>query len=146
MKGFMIYNSMRKHGLQLGILPEMAAARNSSTPLTLDHDLDVLPEAGRRLTVAELAGHVDDLAGRLWAAGVRPGERVAIYKTANFDVWMLASAASRIGAVAVMLSPALDAPTVGALLDRLDRPTPAHRRAQARRAGRRAAGRTSPGG
>lgn len=122
MKGFMIYNSMRKRGLYLGIVPETAAARNSSTLLTLDHDLDILPEAGRRLTVAELAGHVDDLAGRLWAAGVRPGERIVIHKTANFDVWVLATAAARIGAVPVMLSHALDGATVGALLSRLDQP------------------------
>jgi acyl-coenzyme A synthetase/AMP-(fatty) acid ligase len=122
MKDIMIHRSIRKSGLQLGVVPEMAAARNGSTPLTLDHDLDVLPAAGRRLTVAELAHHVDDLAGRLWAAGVRPGEHVVIHKTANFDVWVLATAASRLGAVPVMLSPALDAATVGALLGRLDKP------------------------
>jgi acyl-coenzyme A synthetase/AMP-(fatty) acid ligase len=122
MKDFRIYNSIRKRGLHLGIVPETAAARNSSTSLTLDHDLDALPEVGRRLTVAELASHVDDLAGRLWGAGVRPGERIAIHKTANFDVWVLATAAARIGAVPVMLSPALDGATVGALLSRLDQP------------------------
>ncbi len=122
MKGFMIHNSMRKRGLYLGIVPEIAATRNSSTLLTLDHDLDILPEAGRHLTVAELACHVDDLAGRLWAAGVRPGERIAIHKSANFDVYVLGTAAARIGAVPVMLSPALDGATVGALLSRLGQP------------------------
>lgn len=122
MKGLRTHHAIRKHGLYLGIVPEVAAAKNGSTLLTLDHDLDVLPEAGRRLTVAELAYHVDDLAGRLWAAGVRPGEHVAIYKTANFDVWVSATATARIGAVPVMLSPALDAVTVGALLGRLDQP------------------------
>lgn len=122
MKGFLLHKSLRKRGLFLGMVPEMAAARNGSLLLTLDHDLDALPEAGRRLTVAELADHVDDLAGRLAAAGVRPGERIAIYKSANFDVWVLATAAARAGAVPVLLSPALDAATVGALLDRLDQP------------------------
>jgi acyl-coenzyme A synthetase/AMP-(fatty) acid ligase len=118
----MIHNSMLKRGLYLGIVPEAATTRNSSTLLTLDHDLDVLPGVGRRLTVAELAGHVDDLAGRLWATGVRPGERIVIHKAANFDVWVVAIAAARIGAVPVMLSHALDGATVGALLDRLDQP------------------------
>jgi acyl-coenzyme A synthetase/AMP-(fatty) acid ligase len=122
MKCFMIPNSIQQRGLYLGIVPETAAARGSSTLLTFDHDLDILPEAGRRLTVAELAYHVDDLAGRLWAAEVRPGERIAIHKAANFDVWVLATAAARIGAVPVMLSPALDGATVGALLSRLDQP------------------------
>ncbi|WP_173053268.1 AMP-binding protein [Phytohabitans houttuyneae] len=122
MKHLLLHSSIRRRGLHLGLVPEVAAARNGATLLTLDHDLGVLPEAGRRLSVAEIAYHVDDLAGRLAAAGVAPGERVVIYKTANFDVWVLATAASRVGAVPVMLSPALDAATVGALLDRLDKP------------------------
>lgn len=122
MKGSVIHKSIRKRGLHLGLVPQIAAARNGSTLLILDHDLDVLPGAGRRLTVAGLADHVDDLAGRLWAAGVRPGERIVIHKAANFDVWVLATAVSRIGAVPVMLSPVLDAATVGALLGRLDQP------------------------
>lgn len=117
-----IHESMPKRGLYPGMVPESAAARNSSTLLALDHDLDALPDVGRRLTVAELADHVDDLAGRLWAAEVRPGDHVVIHKTANFDVWVLATAASRLAAVPVMLSPALDCATVGALLGRLDRP------------------------
>ncbi|WP_406415580.1 acyl--CoA ligase [Streptomyces sp. NBC_00873] len=122
MKGSIAYKSIQKRGLHIGLLPEMAAAVNGSTPIILDHDLDVLPEAGRRLTVAQYADHVDDLAGRLWAAGVRPDEHVVIHKTHNADIWILAAAASRIGAVVVMLSPALDAVTVGALLERVDRP------------------------
>jgi acyl-coenzyme A synthetase/AMP-(fatty) acid ligase len=115
-------NRDRKRGLHLGIVAENAAARHGSNTLTFDHDLDALPRAGRRLTVTELAFHVADLANRLQAAGVRPGEHVAIHKAANFDAWVLASAVSRVGAVPVMLSPGLDAPTVGALLARLGRP------------------------
>jgi acyl-coenzyme A synthetase/AMP-(fatty) acid ligase len=119
-----------KRGLYLGIVPETAAARNGSTPLTLDHDLDTFPDAGRRLTVAALAGLTDDLAGRLRAAGVRPGDRVVVYKAANFDACVLAMAVARAGAIPVLLSPALDGETVGVLLDRLDRPhllTDAHK-------------------
>lgn len=104
------------------MVPESAAAKNGSTSLTLDHDLATGPELGRRITVADLARHVADLAGRLWSAGIRPGEHVAIHKTANFDVWVLATATARIGAVPVMLSPALPGPTINALLDRLDKP------------------------
>ncbi|MEU9439190.1 class I adenylate-forming enzyme family protein [Streptomyces sp. NPDC048252] len=123
MKGSTVYSSIQKRGLHIGLLPEMAAAVNPSTPIVLDHDLGVLPEAGRRLTVAQYAEHVDDLAARLWAAGVRPDEHVVIYKTANADHWMLAAAVSRIGGVVVNLSPALDATTVGVLLERVGRPT-----------------------
>jgi acyl-coenzyme A synthetase/AMP-(fatty) acid ligase len=118
----MISHSARKRGLYLGVVPETAAASNSSTLLTLDHDMDVLPDAGRRLTVAELADYVDDLAARLRAAGVRAGERIVIYKANNFDVWVLASAAARIGAIPVMLSHHLDSATIGTLLERLKQP------------------------
>lgn len=123
MKGSTAYRSIQKRGLHIGLLPEMAAAVNASTPITLDHDLGVFPEAGRRLTVTQYAEHVDDLAARLWAAGVRPDEHVVLYKSANADHWMLAAAVSRIGAVVVNLSPALDAATVAALIQRIDRPT-----------------------
>jgi len=123
MKGSTAYSSIQKRGLHIGLLPEMAAAVNPSTPITLDHDLDALPEAGRRLTVAQYADHVDDLAARLWAAGVRPDEHVFIYKTAGADHWMLAAAISRIGGIVVNISPALDPATVGVLLERVGRPT-----------------------
>jgi acyl-coenzyme A synthetase/AMP-(fatty) acid ligase len=122
MRGLFSRNPERRRGLYLGTVPEAAAAGHGSTPLVFDHDLDILPGAGRRMTVTEVAGHVADLAGRLWAAGVRPGEHVVVHKTANFDVWILATAVERIGAVPVMLSPALDGATVGALLGRLGRP------------------------
>ncbi|AXG81972.1 class I adenylate-forming enzyme family protein [Streptomyces paludis] len=122
MNGSVAYRTIQKRGLHIGLLPAMAAAVNGTTTITLDHDLDVLPEAGRQLTVSRLADLVDDLAARLWAAGVRPDAHVVVYKKANADVWMLACAASRIGAVPVLLSPSLDAGTVAALLRRLDRP------------------------
>lgn len=119
----MSQNSLHKRGLYLGVVPERAvAAGKGFTPLTLDHDLHALPDAGRRLTVAGLAGHVDDLAGRLKAVGVSAGDRVVVHKSANFDVWVLATAVARTGAVPVMLSHALDGTTVGALLQRLERP------------------------
>ncbi|MFG1811925.1 class I adenylate-forming enzyme family protein [Streptomyces sp. NPDC049040] len=122
MKGSKAHQSIQKRGLHIGLLPELAASVNRSTPITLDHDLDVMPEAGRSLTVGKLADIVDDLAARLWAAGVRYDEHIVIHKKANADVWMLACAASRIGAVPVMLSPGLNAQTIAALLERLDQP------------------------
>ncbi|MEU6209587.1 class I adenylate-forming enzyme family protein [Streptomyces sp. NPDC004311] len=111
-----------RNGLYLGMVPEEAAARHPYAPITLDHDMDLAPEAGRQITVAELAGLVADTADRLWAAGVRPRDHVALYKSHNFDIYVLACAAARIGATPALLSPALDGETVTALLDRLDRP------------------------
>ena len=48
-----------------------------------------------------LADVVEELAGRLWAAGVRPSEQVVVHKTDNVDIVLLACAVSRIGAVPV---------------------------------------------
>lgn len=47
MKGSTAYRSIQRRGLHIGLLPEIAAAIDPSTPITLDHDLDVLPEAGQ---------------------------------------------------------------------------------------------------
>jgi acyl-coenzyme A synthetase/AMP-(fatty) acid ligase len=112
-----------KKPLYIGLISEQAAVKHGATPTTLDHDLEVLPDAGRVFTTAQLADHVDELAARLHAAGVRPTERVAVHKTGNFDICLLACAVARLGAIPVMLSPHLDRDTILALLTRLDGPT-----------------------
>jgi acyl-coenzyme A synthetase/AMP-(fatty) acid ligase len=109
-------------GFYLGTMFQEAADRHRRVPVTLDRPLNVAPEAGTDLDYAEIADLVDDLAGRLWGAGIRPTEHVAIHKTDNFDIVLLACAVSRIGAVPALLSPALDGTAVAALLDRLHSP------------------------
>lgn len=109
-------------GLHLGSVLEDAAVKKPHTRITLDHALDALPGAGPDLTTAQLAELVDDLAARLHAAGLRKGDYVAIHKRHNFDIYLLACAASRLGAVAALLSPKLDGPVVTELLRRLGRP------------------------
>ncbi|WP_407561796.1 AMP-binding protein [Streptomyces sp. 184] len=112
----------RTDALRLGTVPERAAARHPGTVITLDHDLVLYPGAARQMTVAQLADRVDDLAARLWAGGVRPTEHVVVHATAGFDIYLLATAAARVGAVPVMLSPHLDGESVAALLRRLETP------------------------
>jgi acyl-coenzyme A synthetase/AMP-(fatty) acid ligase len=109
-------------GIRLGTVFDRAAVRHPANVLILDHDLDIAPELGRRATMAELADLVDDFASRLWAAGVRPGEHVVIYKSNSFDVTLLACVTARIGAVPVLLSPKLDGATAAQLMRRVDRP------------------------
>ncbi|MFW3462682.1 class I adenylate-forming enzyme family protein [Streptomyces sp. 058-1L] len=109
-------------GIRLGTLFDRAAAKHPASPVVLDHDLDIAPELGRRLTLTEVADLVDDFASRLWAAGVRTGERIVVHKSDGFDITLLACAAARIGAVPVLLSPKLDGATVAELLRRVDRP------------------------
>ncbi|GAA4804397.1 class I adenylate-forming enzyme family protein [Streptomyces ziwulingensis] len=112
-----------KKFLYLGVVSERAAKKYGDTPITLDHDMDAFPGTGRTFTVSEFAALVASTADRLWAAGVRPSEHVAVHKTSSFDITVLACAVARVGAVPAMLSPHLDAETVGKLLERLERPT-----------------------
>ncbi|MEU3567976.1 AMP-binding protein [Kitasatospora sp. NPDC036755] len=116
----MLLQRMGNRGIRLGTLFDRAAARHPANVVILDHDTDLAP--GRRLTVGEIAGLVADFASRLWAAGVRPGDRVVVYKTNGFDITLLACVAARIGAVPVLLSPKLDGATVAELVARVDRP------------------------
>jgi acyl-coenzyme A synthetase/AMP-(fatty) acid ligase len=118
----MLLQRVRNNGIQLGTLFERAAARHPANVVILDHDLDIAPGLGRRATVAEVADLVDDYAARLWAARVRPADRVVIHKSNGFDITLLAFAASRIGAVPVLLSPSLDGATVAELVRRTERP------------------------
>ncbi|WP_327253930.1 class I adenylate-forming enzyme family protein [Streptomyces sp. NBC_01244] len=118
----MLLQRIANRGIRLGTLLERAASRHPSNVLILDHDLDAAPQLGRRATIAEVADAVDDLASRLWAAGVRPGGRVVIYKSDAFDITLLACSAARIGAVPVLLSPQLDGATAAELVRRTERP------------------------
>ncbi|WP_020665965.1 class I adenylate-forming enzyme family protein [Amycolatopsis nigrescens] len=118
----MFLQRIGNRGIRLGTLFERAAAKHPGNLVTLDHDLDIAPELGRRSTVRRLADLVDEFAARLWAAGVRPGEQVVVHKSDGFDITLLECAVARIGAVPVLLSPKLDGATVVELMRRVGRP------------------------
>lgn len=118
----MILQRIANRGIRLGTVFDRAARRFPTNVVILDHDLDLAAGGGRTFTVAELADLVDDVASRLWAAGVRPGEHVVVYKSDGFDITLLAFCAARIGAVPVLLSAKLDGSTVAKMLPRADRP------------------------
>ncbi|MET7761564.1 class I adenylate-forming enzyme family protein [Streptomyces sp. NPDC005393] len=118
----MLQRLLPEHGFYLGLMFQEAAARHGRVRVTLDRPLDVAPDAGTDLGYTELADMVDDLAARLWSAGVRPSEHVAIHKRDNVDIVLLACAVSRIGAVPALLSSSLDGGVVAVLLDRLHAP------------------------
>ncbi|GIH67995.1 class I adenylate-forming enzyme family protein [Sphaerimonospora thailandensis] len=118
----MLLQRIGNRGFGLGTLFERAAAKHPANVLILDHDLDIAPELGRRTTVAEVADVVDEYASRLRAAGVRPGQRVVVYKSNGFDITLLSCAAARAGAVPVLLSPKLDGETAIELMRRTDHP------------------------
>ncbi|MEV5777514.1 AMP-binding protein [Streptomyces antimycoticus] len=118
----MLLQRIGNRGIRLGTLFDRAAARYPTNVLLLDHDLDIAPERGRSMTMTDVAELVSDFGSRLWRAGLRPGDHVVIYKSNAFDITLLAVAATRIGAVPILLSPHLDGETVTALLRRVDRP------------------------
>ncbi|QKV90925.1 acyl-CoA synthetase [Streptomyces sp. NA02950] len=111
-----------ERGFYPGLMFQEAAARHGRVRVTLDRPLDIAPEAGDDFAYPELADLIDDMAGRLWSAGVRPSEHVAILKRDNADVVLLTCAVSRIGAVPALLSPTLEGGVVAVLLDRLHAP------------------------
>jgi long-chain acyl-CoA synthetase len=116
-------NDTADKSFQIGLMFRHAAQRHSAVKVVLDQPLQLdAGIGGVDSTVGELADLVDELSARLWAAGVRPSERVAIYKTNNFDIAILACAAARIGAVPALLSPALSPKVATELLRRLDKP------------------------
>nr|AKR54055.1 AMP-dependent synthetase [Nocardiopsis sp. CMB-M0232] len=85
----------------------------------LSRPLDIDPGIGITLDIEDMARCVRRTSGALYAAGVRSGDRVAVYKDNHLDCLLLAAAASRIGAVPVMLSGLLPDDSVRALLHRV---------------------------
>ncbi|CAM5701627.1 Fatty acid CoA ligase FadD22 OS=Streptomyces violarus OX=67380 GN=FHS41_002716 PE=4 SV=1 [Streptomyces violarus] len=111
-----------ERGFYLGPVFRRAADRHGAVLVTLDRPLDVAPALGVDLSYTVLADLVEDLSGRLWEAGVRPSEQVVVHKADNVDIMLLTCAVARIGAVPVLLSPALAPAVAGQLLERLRRP------------------------
>lgn len=109
-------------GFYPGVIFEKAASKYPDLQVTLDQPLFLAPERGTEFTSTEIADLVDDTAARLWAAGVRPTERVAIYHKHSFDIALLACASARIGAVPALLAPPLDGDIAFTLLHRLSSP------------------------
>ena len=93
----------------VGDVPFDSARRRGRRPALLFCD--------RRLTHDDLAGHVDRLAGLLAAAGVGPGERVALAMENHPDYVVAYFAVCRTGAVLVPLNTFLVTTEVAALLE-----------------------------
>ncbi|BCL16066.1 class I adenylate-forming enzyme family protein [Micromonospora sagamiensis] len=82
--------------------------------------LDIDPSGQAVLDIEAIAQCVRKTAGALSAAGVRPGDRFAVYKDNHFDCLLLAAAGIRIGAIPVMLSGLLPTDSTRALLQRVE--------------------------
>src|SRR5215469_16730471 len=86
----------------LGLLPESAAEHHGAT--TLCADTPWISACCTPETVSDFAAVVADYADRLWGAGVRPGEVVALVKSNLFDIQAIQCAIVRIGGLPALLS------------------------------------------
>jgi acyl-coenzyme A synthetase/AMP-(fatty) acid ligase len=103
----------------LGALFEAYAG--SPTPIWhLDRPFDIAPEAGRRYDATDLAHLVADMSGRLYAAGLRRGDRLGIIKDNHLDVILLAAAAGRIGALPAMITSTFSPEILAKMMERLE--------------------------
>ncbi len=105
--------------LHPGVVLDALARRGAATVVHLSRPLDLAPEGGTRWTIPQLAELVRATAGRLAAAGARPGDHVAVVKRNHWDTVLLACAAARIGAVPALLSDHLAPEVLDTLLGRL---------------------------
>ncbi|MCX3060316.1 class I adenylate-forming enzyme family protein [Streptomyces beihaiensis] len=86
----------------------------------LDRPFDIAPEAGRTYDSASLAQLVAEMSGRLYEAGLRRGDRLAIIKHNHMDVILLAAAAARIGALPAMITSTFTPDVLGKMMARLE--------------------------
>jgi len=106
----------------LGEVWHVAASRAAGQRVVVDRPADIDPDGPTDRDYAGWAALVDRAAAWLHAAGVRPWDRVAVIKSNHLDVTLLASAASRIGAVPATLAWTHTPENVRAMLARLEMP------------------------
>ncbi len=85
----------------------------------LDRPFDIAPDGGITYSARDLANLVRTTSAALYAAGLRPGNRLAIIKENHFDVVLLAAAAARIGALPAMISSTIEPESLRKMMDRL---------------------------
>ena len=107
---------------RLGTLLDDAAERFPAQPIVDTRAPDVDPDRPLHGTYASWAEFVAELAGRLHAAGVRPWDKVAIFKGNHSDVVALIVAAARIGAIPAPMAWTHAPDVIATMLGRLDRP------------------------
>jgi acyl-coenzyme A synthetase/AMP-(fatty) acid ligase len=104
----------------LGELPGLAAGKHGSTAFLCD-----LPWTAYGQPVVDISGFasaVHDYADRFWAAGVRPGDQVAVVQRNHIEVQALAYGLCRIGALPVLLSAGIVPGEIVECLTKLDTP------------------------
>jgi acyl-coenzyme A synthetase/AMP-(fatty) acid ligase len=107
---------------RLGEVWHVAAQRATGQRVIVDRPADIDPLSPTDRDYAGWAALVDRAAAWLYAAGVRPWDRVAVLKANHLDVTLLASAIARLGAIPATLAWTHTPEFVRAMLTRLERP------------------------
>jgi len=99
-----------------------AALATPDVPLIHDEILPAFPELGYKSTYKTSHEAIVRRAYQLAQLGVSAGDKIIIYKSQKFDTYLLAVAASYLGAVPVMISYHFPSSTMEVFADRLEDP------------------------
>ncbi|MGT2949845.1 acetate--CoA ligase [Streptococcus cuniculi] len=100
---------------------QQAAERFPEVAIVFDKTYQAFPELGLENTYAQVFAAIQQRAYQLAAAGISHGDKVMFYKSPAFDTYLLAVAATALGAVPVMPSYHLPASTLDVFAERLER-------------------------
>ncbi|MGA5131324.1 class I adenylate-forming enzyme family protein [Streptomyces blastmyceticus] len=104
----------------LGVLPAVAAEKFPDTPFLSDTPWRTYDGPVRNF--AEFALAVDDYADRLWAAGIRRGDVVAVVQRNHIEVEAVMCALGKVGALPALLSSAMETGELLECFARLENP------------------------
>jgi acyl-coenzyme A synthetase/AMP-(fatty) acid ligase len=99
-----------------------AANATPEVPIIHDEILPAFPELGTNYTYKESHGAILKRAYQLASLGVKAEDKIIIFKSSKFDTYLLAVAASYLGAVPAMISYHFPAETIEVFVDRLEDP------------------------
>lgn len=101
---------------------ELAAERAPQQLISFDRPPDIDPEGDLTRDFTAWFSLIEEASGWLAELGVRPWDRVAIFKTNHADVLALCSATARLGAIPAPMGMGLQPEAVKSMLARLQRP------------------------
>ena len=99
-----------------------AAEKTPDVAIILDETLPAFPELGLKGTYHSSHQAILTRAYQLASLGVKKGDKIIIYKSPKFDTYLLAVAASYLGAVPAMISYHFPHETIEVFVDRLEDP------------------------
>ena len=101
---------------------QQATQQAPTTPIIFDEVLVSFPELGTQTTYEESLAIIQKRAYQLASLGVKKEDKIIIFKSPCFDTYLLAVAASYLGAVPVMISYHFPVETMTVFVERLEDP------------------------